>query len=63
MKAAYASDDGVVGDYSVMDKGGGAWFYAQYTASGDVNTAGSAAVSKCQNCHSSGQDEVLFVTW
>lgn len=39
----------------------GDWFWASYSPSGEVATAGK--VNLCIDCHGAGQDYVLSVTW
>ena len=63
VKEGYSSADGAAEAITVMKKDGGSWFYARYTADGDVQLAGESALGSCQGCHSGGQDEVLFATW
>jgi hypothetical protein len=63
IKAAYRDGESDPANYTVMKKTGGAWFYARYSPSGDVELAGESALDACQGCHSGGQDEVLFATW
>lgn len=63
VKEGYSSADGAAEAITVMKKSGGSWFYARYSAAGDIELAGESALGSCQGCHSGGQDEVLFVTW
>jgi len=49
-----------IADY---DPDNGDWFYARYSASGDVETAGQSALGLCAGCHAVGQDSVRAYTW
>ncbi len=42
---------------AAMEKTSGDWFYAEWTAGGEVKYAGTPDV--CTNCHNAGQDQLL----
>ena len=47
-------DDGALDVVTAMEKRDGAWFWAEWTASGESKYSGSPAV--CADCHGSGRD-------
>lgn len=70
VKEGYSDDSGSsVQAVTVMkkvpgyDSANGDWFYARYSASGDITTAGASAAGSCAGCHSAGQDSVRAYTW
>lgn len=64
VKEGYSSADGAtVNAVTVMKKDGGDWFWARYSASGDVTTAGADAAGSCGGCHAAGKDGIRFISW
>lgn len=48
---------------SGYDPDNGDWFYARYSASGEVTMAGQSAIALCEGCHAVGQDSLRAYTW
>ncbi len=64
VKEGYDAEDGAPVAVTAMWKGAGSeatggWYFARYSASGDIEMSGDDAAEACGGCHSAGPDYSL----